>query len=74
MDYKKILNILFSSSVFLFVLGIGLAFPEKIGLCGRDAVGCIEKFATGIGEPLLLCSFFLAIIFLMLFLKLKKRK
>lgn len=62
---KKI--IIFCLSVAVFVLGFLFATPEKIGVCGRGALDCVEFFSEKIAQPLILMAFSLFLTSVVLF-------
>src|SRR3990167_10593518 len=52
MSHRKILLILFGSSVLGLLLGLILLYPEKIGICQVNDYTCIYPRAFTYGEPL----------------------
>ena len=50
-------------SVILLIMGIGIVFPDKIGICNAENWDCILKFPIfELGRPLIIGSFFLVFI------------
>ncbi|MFA6184476.1 MAG: hypothetical protein WC682_05280 [Parcubacteria group bacterium] len=68
MNYKKEILILLGVGILMFIIGIGIVYPEMVGLCNINDNACIYKFPVfSLGEPLLLGAPFLIVVSIILF-------
>ncbi len=65
MEHKKIVSLALLVCTLFFFVGVILSIPEKIGLCSQD-IECIDKLGSSYGEPFVLSSLCLGLIFLIL--------
>ncbi len=67
MNHRKKLTVLLCFSISIFLFGLVNLYPEKVGLCTYEDMGCVYSKVFSYGQPVTFSSLFLVLTLIIFF-------